>query len=50
MPLSKARMRERKKQDRAVKPASNLTNAPIVKPEPQFRPNKYADKWKVKVT
>ena len=33
MPLSKAKMRERKRQDRLVKPMSNLTNPELVKPK-----------------
>ena len=50
MPLSKARqaeyMREYRKRTRY-----NVIPKPDnpVQPEPQFRPNKYADNWQVKV-
>jgi len=40
MPLSKKRMRERKKIDRDVKPMSNLTPLGDVKPKAHYLPGK----------
>jgi len=36
MPLSKAKMRERKRLDRSVKPTCNLTQPVVVKPKPDW--------------
>ena len=53
MPLSKAKNKARMRLQRAqevlgvVQPACNLNS---VQPEPQFRPNKYADNWQVKLS